>query len=216
MSLLEPHNLPFAVAIALLGFVAIMQIFGLADFFGADADVDINLDADMDGPDAISGSGFVEGLLSLIGLGRVPFLVWLTLFLVLFAAIGVSGQALAISLLGAPLHAGLAAVLSGIGTLPVNGLLVRPVGALLPKDETSAVGLDSLVRRDAEIQIGTAKAGSPARSKVIDMHGQPHFVMVEPHDPDTQLKEGETVLLVRREGGTFYGVHYENPLLGLN
>lgn len=216
MSLLEPYNLPFAVAIALLVFVAIIQIFGLADMFGADAEIDLDLDAEMDGADAISGSGFMEGLLSLIGLGRVPFLVWLTMFLVLFAAIGVSGQALAINLLGAPLHSGVAALLAGIGTLPVNGIVSRPIGAILPKDETSAVGLNSLVRRDAEIQTGTARAGSPARAKVIDMHGQPHFVMVEPHDPAAELKEGETVMLARREGGTFYAVQYENPLLGID
>jgi len=217
MMILEPYNLPFAVAAALLLAVAIAQIVGLGDMFGGDADVDLDLDldADIDGAEAISGGGFLAGLLSLIGLGRVPFLVWLTLFLVLFVAIGVSGQALAISLLGAPLHTGLAAVLTGIGTLPVTGAVSRPIGALLPKDETSAVGLDSLIRRDAEIQTGVARKGSPARSKVEDRHGHPHFVMVEPHDPDVELREGETVLLVRREGQTFFAVQYENRLLGL-
>jgi hypothetical protein len=92
---------------------------------------------------------------------------------------------------------------------------MRPIGAIMPKDETTAIGLDGLVRRDAEIQIGTARAGSPARAKVIDIHGQAHFVMVEPHDAAIELQAGETVLLVRREGQTFYGVHYESPLLGL-
>jgi hypothetical protein len=216
MMILEPHNLPFAVALALLLFVAIAQILGAGDMFGGDADVDLDVGSDIDGMDAISGKGFVPGLLSLIGLGRVPFLVWLTLFLVLFAAIGVSGQALAISLLGSPLDVTLAGVLSAIGTLPVTGAVARPIGALLPKDETTAVGLESLIRRDAEIQTGTARHGSPARSKVMDRHGHPHFVMVEPHDPKTELKEGETVLLVRREGETFFAVQYENPLLGLD
>ncbi len=217
MSLLETYNLPFAVAIALLGFVAVLQILGAGDMFGGDADVSLDLDADVnvDGADAISGDGFMNGLLSLIGLGRVPFLVWLTLFLVAFAAIGASGQALAISLLGAPLHTGLAGVLAAGATLPVTGMLSRPIGKMLPKDETSAVGIDSLIRRDAEIQLGSATAGSPARSKVLDRHGQPHFVMVEPHDSNATLNEGETVLLVRREGGIFYAVQYENPLLGL-
>ncbi|MEM9500637.1 MAG: OB-fold-containig protein [Pseudomonadota bacterium] len=217
MTLLEPHNLPFAVAIAFLLFVAVAQIAGLGDMFdGGDVDFDLEVDAEIDGADSISGGGFLAGLQSVIGLGRVPFLVWLTMFLVLFAAIGVSGQALAISLLGAPLAPALAGVLSGIATLPVNGVAVRPIAAMLPKDETSAVSLDSLIRRDAEVQIGSARQGSPARSKVIDMHGHPHFVMVEPHDPAAVLNEGETVLLVRRDGETFYGVQYENPLLGID
>jgi hypothetical protein len=91
---------------------------------------------------------------------------------------------------------------------------VRPLAAIMPKDETTAIDIDDLVRRDAEIQIGTARAGSPARAKVIDMHGQAHFVMVEPHDTATELPAGDTVLLVRREGQTFFGVQYESPLLG--
>ncbi len=215
MTLLEPYNLPFAVALALLGFIAIAQIAGLGDMFeGGDADFD--LDVDIDGADAISGGGFIAGLTSVIGLGKVPLLVWLAMFLLLFAAIGVSGQALAVSLLGAPLAPSLAGLLTGVATVPINSMAVRPIGALLPKDETSAVGLDSLIRRDAEIQTGSAKQGSPARSKVVDVHGHPHFVMVEPNDPGAVLNEGETVLLVRREGQTFYGVQYENPLLNID
>jgi len=61
--------------------------------------------------------------------------------------------------------------------------------------------------------VGTARAASPARAKVKDAFGQPHFVMVEPHQPGTELAEGETVLLVRREGQLFFGVAYENPNL---
>ena len=216
MILLEPHNLPFAVAIVLLLFVAVLQLTGLGDAFGGDADLDMGVDTDVDGVDAISGGGFVAGLVSLTGLGRVPLMVWLALFLFLFAAIGVSGQALAQNLLGSPLHPGLAALLAGVGTLPVTGMLARPVGAALPKDETSAVSLDSLIRRDATIQTGTARLHSPARSKVVDVHGQPHFVMVEPNDPAAELKEGDTVLIVRREGERFFAVQYENRLLGLD
>ncbi|WP_298471016.1 OB-fold-containig protein [uncultured Erythrobacter sp.] len=210
MTLLEPHNLPFAVAIGFMLFLVIAQVIGLGELFEGDADVDLDFDAD----GAVSG-GLLEGGLSLLGIGRVPLMIWLMMFLVVFAAIGVSGQQLAISLLGTPFYAPLAALLAGGAALPVNGVLSRPLERMLPKDETSAVGLESLVRRDAEIQIGTARTGSPARSKVIDMHGHPHFVMVEPHDPAAELHEGETVLLVRREGETFYGVQYENPLLGL-
>ncbi|MGB3808324.1 MAG: OB-fold-containig protein [Erythrobacter sp.] len=37
--------------------------------------------------------------------------------------------------------------------------------------------------------------------------------MVEPHDADTELAEGETVLLVRREGELFFAKRYQSPLL---
>lgn len=214
MTLLEPYNLPFAAAAILLVFITIIQVIGVGDMFDS-GDADIDFDVDIDGPDGLGPSGFVETAFSLLGIGRVPFLVWLIVLLFLFTVIGVSGQQLASALLGAPLDPALAGVLAMVGALPVNGVLTRPLAKLLPQDETSAVGLDSLVRRDAEIQIGTARHGSPARSKVLDRHGHPHFVMVEPNDPSAELGEGETVLLVRREGEIFYAVQYENPLLGL-
>lgn len=214
VTLLAAHNLPFAGGAILLVMIVLLQLIGAGDFFdGADADFDLDVDGAADGLEA---SGFLESAFSLLGIGRVPFLIWFMVLLVLFVMIGVSGQELAISLLGAPLHPALAGVLAGVGALPVNGVLTRPLERILPQDETSAVGLDSLVRRDAEIQTGTARAASPARAKVKDRHGHPHFVMVEPHDPDAELAEGDTVLLVRRDGGTFFGVHYESKLLGLD
>jgi hypothetical protein len=196
MSLLADHNLPFAVALALMVLLGVVQLAGIGALFG---DADIDADADADG-------GFADGLLSFLGIGRVPFMIWLIVFLVLFAAIGVGIQALAQNLTGAPLDTGLAAVLAAVAAVPVNGALVRPLGAILPGDESSAVGLDSLVGRRARIVTGRAAAGSPARAQVHDRHGHPHHVMVEPHEAGSEMLEGDEVLLVRRENETFYGV----------
>ena len=214
MTLLEAYNLPFAVAGLLLICIAIAQALGAGDLFdGGDAGID--LDADFEVADPTASAGFLDAMLSVFGLGRVPLLIWLALFLLSFTLIGWGGQQALIGMFGAPLPAWLAALGVGAATLPVTAALTRPLARLLPQDETSAVGLDSLVRRDAEIQLGQARIGSPARSKVIDRHGHPHFVMVEPNDPGATLQQGETVLLVRREGQTFYAVQYENPLLSL-
>lgn len=207
MSLLAPHNLPFLIALAALVVIAVLQITGAADAVeGA---------GDFDSPDGLEAGGFGEALFTLLGLGRVPFLIWLAMLLFVFACVGVIGQSLLASLIGAPLSAGWAALGAGAAALPLNSMAMRPLAAVLPQDETTAVSLDTLVRRDAEIQIGTARAGSPARAKVIDRHGQAHFVMVEPHDASSELQAGDTVLLVRREGQTFYGVPYDSPMLGL-
>lgn len=207
MSLLAAHNLPFVIALGLLALVALVQVTGVGDA--------IDGAGDFDAGDGLEAGGFAEALTSLLGLGRVPLMIWLASLLLTFGGVGLIGQSVIADLLGAPLSAGWAALLAGAAALPLNSLAMRPIGAIMPKDETTAIGLDGLVRRDAEIQIGTARAGSPARAKVIDHHGQAHFVMVEPHDAETELQAGETVLLVRREGQTFYGVHYESPLLGL-
>jgi hypothetical protein len=206
MSLLEPHNLPFLIAFGSLAVIAVLQLTGVSEAIeGA---------GEFDSPDGLEVGGFGEALTTLLGLGRVPLLIWLAMLLLVFATVGVIGQAVLVSTLGAPLSAGWAALFAGAAAVPLNSIAVRPLAAIMPKDETTAIDIDDLVRRDAEIQIGTARAGSPARAKVIDMHGQAHFVMVEPHDTATELPAGDTVLLVRREGQTFFGVQYESPLLG--
>ena len=208
MSLLAPHNLPFLIAFGALALVALVALSGVGDALDGAGDFDPG--------GGLDAGGFGEALSTLLGFGRVPLMVWIACLLFTFGTVGLIGQALLESTLGMPLPAALAALLAGGAALPLNGLTVRPLAAVMPRDETTAVSLDALVRRDAEIQIGTARTGSPARAKVIDVHGQAHFVMVEPHDAATELQTGETVLLVRREGETFFGVHYESPLLGLD
>ena len=201
MSLLEPHNLPFLIAFGALAVIALLQVTGVSEVIEGATEFEVG----DSGADGLEVAGFGEALTTLLGLGRVPLLIWLAALLSAFATVGVIGQSVLANLLGAPAAA-----------LPLNSLAMRPLAAIIPKDETTAIELDELVRRDAEIQIGTARTGSPARAKVIDVHGQPHFVMVEPHDQTLALNAGDTVLLVRREGQTFYGVHYESPHLGLD
>jgi len=193
MSLLADHNLPFAVALALMVLLALLQAFGLGQILG-----DHDVDADSD--------GLADGLLAFLGIGRVPFMIWLASFLLCFAALGVGIQALADGLLGAPFDRWLAVVLAAGAALPVTGVLARPLGAIMPGDETSAVGLDSLVGRRARITTGRAAAGHPARAQVHDHFGHAHNVMVEPHEAGSEMLEGDEVLLVRREDQTFYCV----------
>ena len=199
MTILEAHNMPFAAALVLMALLAILQVVGLADALGAETDVD----AELDGNGAIQ-PGALDGMFTVLGLGRVPLTIWLALYLFAFAAVGVSVQALAQNLTDAPLDRWLAAVIAAGLALPVTGTLVRPLGAVLPQDETSAVGLASLVGRRARITDGVARKGSPARAQVRDIHGHAHHVMVEPHEEASELHAGDDVLLVRREGQHFF------------
>ncbi len=54
--------------------------------------------------------------------------------------------------------------------------------------------------------IGTARRGSPAQARVSDVHGQVHYVMVEPYDDDHSFGQGDTVRLDRRDGNIFIAV----------
>ena len=44
-------------------------------------------------------------------------------------------------LLGAPLSAGWATRAAGAAALPLNSLAMRPIGAIMPRDETTAIAL---------------------------------------------------------------------------
>ena len=203
MTILEAYNAPFAAALLLMLLLALMQAVGVGDLFeGGDADIDGGFDVDVDGDSAIQG-GMIDGLTSLLGIGRVPFMAWLAVYLFVFAAAGIGLQALANNMMGEPIERWLAALIVAGSALPVTGMTVRPLGAVLPKDRTTAVTLDTLVGRRAIITDGTARSGSPARAKVIDQHGQPHFVMVEPEKPEMQFIAGEEVLLVMHQGPIF-------------
>ncbi|WP_369026338.1 OB-fold-containig protein [Qipengyuania sp. RANM35] len=194
MTLLEPYNAPFAAALVLMLALLVIQLFGVLD-------IDIDVDADGDGA---LHAGPVDGLLTLLGLGRVPLTIWLVVFLLLFAGVGVGIQQLAESFTGAPLDRVLAAVLAAGGAIPATSAIARPLGRILPQDETTAVDVGTLVGRRATITDGIARSGSPARARVQDIHGQAHHVMVEPHEQSSELHAGDEVLLVRREGNQFF------------
>ena len=201
--LLAPNNLPFAVALGLLVLLAVAQVVGAGDLFG-DADADIDLDADGD-------LGLSDSLVGALGLGRLPLLVWLSVFLAVFALVGLSGQHLAAVLIGATLRPFQAGGLALVAALPLTGLIARPLARILPHDETTAVPIDSLVGRRARISIGRATIGSPARGSVADVHGHTHHVMIVPHQPDLVLSEGEEVLLTRRDGDLFQAIRLGSP-----
>ena len=194
MTLLEAYNMPFVVALGLMLVLLVIQLLGFLDI-----DLDLDTDADADIP-----AGPVEGLLTLLGLGRIPLTVWLVIFLLFFAGIGVSMQELAADLTGSPLDAWLAALIAGAAAVPVTGILARPVGRILPQDETTAVSTETLLGRRARITEGVARSGSPARARVRDVHGHSHFVMVEPHETASEFHAGDEIILVRREDNTFF------------
>ncbi len=205
MSLFADYNLPFAIALGVMLLLGLLQVIGLGDFdFGGDIDLDADANAAEIGDPTSAGLG--GALTTLLGLGKVPLFIWLTTFLFLFAMIGMGIQGFAGELTGSPLYSWLAALIAGGASLPVTAAVVRPLGKLMPQDETSAVRLDSLVGKRGTIVTGKAAKGSPARTKVRDRFGHAHYVMVEPHEDASVIPAGDQVLLVRREGQTFFGV----------
>lgn len=183
--------LPFTVALALMLLIGLVEALGL----GASA---MHLDADIDLQDG--------NLLGWLGFGAVPLLVLIVIFLALFGLIGLIGQRMAVEILGAPLQPWVAATGSALATVPLLGMTARAAARILPQDHTTAVGRDTLVGKRATVTVGTARIGQPARAIVRDEHGQAHHVMVEPFSEGTQASQGQSLLLVRREGELFIGL----------
>ena len=178
-----PANLPFSVALLVMLLIGAVEALGL----GASA-VHLDLHADVHGGD----------LLGWLGFGRVPLLMLIVLFLAFFGLAGLAVQQFA-----GPLTLWIAVPAAAAAALPLTGLGARGLARVMPQDETTAISLDSLVGRRGTITVGTARRGSPAQARVRDVHGQVHYVMVEPYDDDHAFAEGETVRLDRRDGHIF-------------
>jgi hypothetical protein len=150
-------------------------------------------------------AGLDAGLLDWLGLkSGVPILIWLTSLLGCFTIAGVVIQQVATALLGSPLHWPLAAVpallLGGVANSAASAGLAR----ILLEYESSVIDTDDLLMRRGTILEGAARRGHPARARVVDQHGQAHYVMVEPHQDGDSIAQGESALLVRRAGALFF------------
>jgi hypothetical protein len=192
---LAPETWPFAAATLLL--LLITAVEGLALLFGAHLSswVDHLL------PDATHVDGAFDRALGWLQFGRVPLLVLLVIFLAAFALTGFALNMVVHWLLGIWLPSIVAVPVAFITALPIVRILGAGLARVIPKDETYAVTLDTLVGRVATIVNGTARAGYPAQAKVANQHGQMLYVMVEP-DAGGTFESGVSVLLVRQISGT--------------
>lgn len=196
--LLTPGYVVFATAFVLMIGIGIVEAIGLG-FGHLDLHADI---AEAEGATMLDWLGLRSGL---------PILVWLTAFLACFTFIGLALQQLAEVVLGGPLHWAVA-----VGSAFALGLLANVffsgvIAGIMPEYETTVVDSEALLRRRATVLEGTARRGFPARAKVIDHHGQAHYVMVEPHDDGMVMPAGETGMLVRKDGPLFFVLSENGP-----
>ncbi|PWR23468.1 OB-fold-containig protein [Zavarzinia compransoris] len=194
-TLLAPANQPFAVAIGLLLGLLLIEVLGtvtghrLGDH-GHDHEIDA--DGEIDG----------GGALDWIGLGKVPLVVLLAEFCAAFASFGLILQAAAGAVAG-PLPAWAAALAVLVPTVFATRWLSIGIARILPREETAAVSIDSLVGRIATIGSGTARSGNPAEAKVKDQHGHIHYVRVHPATEGDVLPANTRIVLLARAGGLF-------------
>lgn len=194
---LAPESWPFTVAVMLV--VAIAAIEGMALLVGASFSGWLDHLA----PDAAHGlEGVSDSWLGWLHVGKVPMLVLLVVLLTAFAMIGYTVNAVAHGALGFYPPPLLSAVVAFFGALPVVRASGAAIARILPRDETFAVSLDSLVGRVAVVVNGTARTNYPAEARVKNEHGQTLYVRVEPDRDEIQFGPGESVLLVKQISGS--------------
>lgn len=196
-ALLTPAYLPFAVSFVVMLGIGLIEAVGLG--LGH-----VDLHADVGGDVDAHGAG--ASLLDWLGLGDMPILIWLTALLACFTLLGLALQQCASAWLGGPLSATTAATAALAGGLVLNTWVSNGLARILPGLETTAITADELLRLRGTVLEGTARRGRPARAKVIDRFGQAHYVMLEPHGDGDAIAQGESALLVRRDGSLFFAV----------
>ncbi|MCY3885950.1 MAG: YqiJ family protein [Gammaproteobacteria bacterium] len=233
---LEAANRPFAVAIGLMLAIAILEGvlalvgMGVTSFFDslipeveADADLDApQTDIQGSGPDvgdsvigqtATSSTNLPSRILGWLCIGKVPILILLVIFLLVFGIAGYIIQGTFNAIFGSLLPGSVAWIPALILAVPLVRVCGEGFAKIIPKDQTSAVESATFVGRVATITIGTAKRGLPAQAKLTDQHGLVHYVMVEPESNSEEFDQGTSILLIEQSGSNFIGVRNTSTAL---
>lgn len=216
-----PQFMPFSIALTLMFFIAITEIIGLLvglapsgiiDNLLPEINVDTDIDLEVDAPDMPSG-GVLSQLLGWLCVGRVPALIILVAFL---AAFGISGfilQGTWHSLFGFYIPA----LLMAIPALFLGLMMTRYIGLrlakLMPKDETDAISKTSFIGKTATIIRGLAKRNHPAEAKLSDLHGQTHYILVEPDEDGIEFQQGTEVIIINSHGSIYQAITNNSEVL---
>ncbi len=206
--MLEPANLPFAVALAIMLFIAAIEGVGALLGFALSGLLDNlmpDLDLDVDAPDMNDHGAFGE-FLTWLRLREVPVIVVLIAFLTSFSITGFVIQQILSNTFGFMLLAIVAAAAATFACLPGVRIFAGIFGKIMPRDETEAVATATFIGRSAVIVLGNATSGSPAQGRLKDQFGHSHYVMIEPDLAEQTLDQGEEVLLVRQDSATFFAI----------
>ena len=205
--------LPFSIAILLMFSIALLEGVGLLlgasissmlDTIMPDFDVDVDVD--------VSQNGLTK-LLGWMNVGRVPLLIIIVAFLTVFGLVGFILQIFVYGLIGIYLNVFIAVAITLVITLPFTRSFTNVLQKILPQDETSAISSRDFIGKVVTITLGEATLANPAEAKFTDIHGQTHYLMVEPQESGITFKQGESVILSKKNNSGFYAIKNENKIL---
>lgn len=185
------YNLLYSSALLFVLFLALLEGVGLVlglsianvldDILPIEMDVDVSL-----------SSGGLSAVLGWLYLHRLPFLVWLLLFLTSFGIAGLSINHVIVlpSLVSFPVALVLAMFSCRI--------LGKQIARIMPTNESSATSSQSFSGKIATITVGQASKGNAAEAVLQDDFNQKHYLLVEPENEGQEFKQGTQVVLVEK------------------
>lgn len=206
-------NAPFVIALLVMFGLAAVELIALVTGFSLNDIVDeyviphsgVETVGDaatgMEATGNVEAPGVVARFLAWLYVGKVPVLMVLIVFLTVFGLLGLLAQGIVRALAGFALPAVVAAPAVLVLCLPLVRGCTGALARILPRDQTSAVSVDSFVGQTARITGGEARPGMPAQARVTDRFGTDHYLLVEPDSPEARFVAGDVVLLVRKTGG---------------
>ncbi len=198
---IEPANLLFSISLCLMLFLGVTETLllllgsssqGLLEQFLPD-----QLGHQQTQFQTVENSSAFISLLEWLYLGKIPLLIWLIIFLTVYALVGYICQSLFYQFIHHYLSIWLAAPVSFILCMPLVRFNAAIISKILPQDQSSAIRSEELIGRTATIILGDATQNSPAQAKVKDQHGLTHYILVEP-EIDTIYKQGQQVVLSQK------------------
>jgi len=190
-------NLAFLVTGCIVLALLITGVVSLALGAGFDAlhhSIDFNADLNGNGiPDHLEMGHF--NLMGWFNPGHVPSTIFLILFCGIFSILGYSGQWIFLSSTGSLAPWLLAVPVALLMTLPsVRGstMLLAP---LVPKDETNAILLESLVGFPGVVTAGPIGFNDFGMARFSDDYGTDHMLMVSSESEEV-IATGSSVVLL--------------------
>ena len=196
-------NAPYFFALSFLVILFVFEVLGLLIGMSLTSAFDSLIDFD--------GDTDLGGHLSLLGLGKVPFIIWLTFFFGIFSMLGYTANAISNSIVGfLPIWLSIAPV--AIVSFMINGVLCKVFAKAFPRFETTAVSTDTFSGRVAKVTIGNATFTKFAMGVVIDEHQASHNIRIQSMDDGIVLNQSDQVILVeqKKSSAIWLAIPYEN------
>ncbi|NRD75169.1 DUF1449 family protein [Shewanella sp. VB17] len=200
-------NLPFSISLFLVLLLGISEVLSLMLGYSLVGALDNCAPVDADIETSFTGFTGVSGWLCI---NRLPLLIWFVLVLISFSFVGYVSNYLALimtqQMFPQAISLPIALVFTAISCRYVGAAIAR----VLPKNESNAVSIDTLLGSVGTVTLGCAIKGNPSEALVRDKHQQRHYILVEPEMSGVEFNTGTQVILLKREGTVWSAARFDS------